>query len=208
MGIVGNLINSALEDSFDKNKTLTTEKSNQDIVQSIMSTKWDFSDDFEVTITNNFINTKFKDKGFADDLKKACKSAIISVDIPPMSSQEIDMVIGGIRRVGVKMYESFRFGIRFRDFEGNKLRKIFTNIFVAQQYMYLDEIATKIEIKQANKVLFSSEKCLITAVQQQTLDNQNTAINEFEVTFISPSITNEHLKDFGLDANYSGSFNK
>jgi hypothetical protein len=72
--------------------------------------------------------------------------------------------------------------------------------------MYFDEIATSIEIIQGDYALFKSEKCLITAVQQQVLDHQNTAINEFEVTFITPTFTNEHIKDFGQSAEYSSSF--
>jgi hypothetical protein len=197
LGIINSLINDAIGGN-------SPEPTSSDKVQKILSTKWDITDDFKITIINTFINTKFPE--FKEELLFASENAVVSVDIPPMTSQELDEVLGGVRRNNVRIYESFRFGIRFRDYEGNRLRKAFTNIFIAQQYMYLDEIATTIEIKQDDKVLFKSEKCLITAIQQQTLDHQNTAIDEFEVTFITPTFSNTYIKDFGQSAEYSSSF--
>jgi hypothetical protein len=207
LGILGSFINSAAEKMIDLGKP-SSDVRNEDIVQKITTTKWDLTDDFKVTITNKLI---IDDSRFTDhqkDLEFASKYGVISIDIPSMSSQEIDEVIGGIRRNNVRIYESFKFGIRFRDYEGNRLRKLFTTIFIAQQYEYFDSVATSIEITQNESCLFKSEKCLITTIQQQTLDNQNTAINEFEVTFITPEMSNTYIKEFGRNANYSSSFDK
>ena len=201
MGLINSLVNDTMSKYLNTNGSI--EKTNSDVITDILTTDWDISDDFKVEIVNNFVTHKLK---LVDRLIQAGNSGVISVDLTPLSSQEIDNVIGGIRRVNVRMYESFRFGIRFRDYNGGELRKVFTDIWVAQQYMYPDEIASKITIKQKDKVMFESDKCLITGVAQATLDNTNSTITEFEVTFITPTFSNTEIKDFGIDANYSASF--
>jgi hypothetical protein len=208
LGIVGNYINSAASEMLDSlnDNTGISNIENDDIIQKIMSKKWDISDNFTVNITNPFILKHFE--FYKEDLVTAGKEAVISVDIPPMTSQEIDEVLGGVRRTSVRMYEQFRFSTRFRDYDGGSLRKLFTTIFIAQQYMYLDDIATEIKIYQDGALVFESPKCLITAVQQQTLDNSTTEIANFEVVFITSTFTNNEIKDFGKDAEYSTSFDK
>jgi hypothetical protein len=206
LNLLEDAVNSVVKDIIKKdNITAVPSEKDIDIVQKITSANWDFSDNFEVEINNKIVTDGIL-SNFNDILRFASKYAVVSVDIPPMSSQEIDTVIGGLRRINVKMYESFRFRIRFRDIDGNQIRKLFQNIFVAQQYEYFDNIKTNINIKNGGKVIFNSEDCLIISIQQQTLDNNNTAISEFEVTFISPSISNQYLKGFGNNANYSAAF--
>jgi hypothetical protein len=211
LGIVGNYINSAASEMLDSlnNNTCISNTENNDIIQKIMSKEWDLSDNFAVSITNPFIITHFSQ--YKEDLVSAGEEAIISVNIPPMSAQEIDEVLGGLRKTSVRTYEQFRFSIRFRDYGGGTLRKLFNTIFIAQQYMYLDEIATEIKITQKgyeDSLVFKSSECLITAIQEQTLDHNTTEVSNFEVVFIAPTFTNNLIKDFGKDADYARSFDK
>jgi hypothetical protein len=195
MGIV-----SSVNSSFNpyNEDSIGSSIGSADIVQSILSTNWDLTDDFEVIITNIFVPTIGK-VITEEDIKKS----IISVEIPAFSARELgDNIIGGQRRIQVGLYEAFRFSIRLRDFDGGMLRKYFTAIWVAQQELYLDEIKTTVEIRGNGGLIFKSEDCLITQVTGSTYDNTTTNASEITVNFFTPTITTEEIKDFGKDPEY------
>jgi hypothetical protein len=178
-------------------------KNSNNIVSSIVNTQWDFSDDFKATIT---INPKYvQDFNLSEEV---IEKSIVSIEIPTLSSQEIDNIVAGTRRVNVRMQELFRFNIRFRDFNNGILRRIFSILFAAQQFEYFNDIAIGIKIEYNNPkkdIIFQSEKCLITQISPITYNNDGNIV-EFDVNFVSPSFTNTNLVNFGSDSNYNKSF--
>jgi hypothetical protein len=198
MGILDSLSDNILSNLSGGIKEL----SSKDIVQNILNTNWDFSDSFDIEFTNTFA----LDRGMFLPKDEDLSKSVISVEVPTFSSQEIDTVLGGMRRPQVRLYELFRFVIRFRDFDGGKLRETFLKLFIAQQYQYVDVVGSNINIKHNGRLLFNTEKALITNISSQIFDNSNSGISEFEVTFISSDFTNEEIKGFGSDGNYADSF--
>jgi len=192
----------SISDSITSN--LTTLKPNQpkNIITNILNTNWDLTDDYTFFIYNDFLHTRGSNELNDENLQKS----IISVEVPVLSSQEVDTVIGGIRRTGVKIQEQFRLVIKFRDFGGGHLKSHFTKLFAAQQYMYFDDIKSTIRITANNEIQFYSENCIITQISAQTYDNNNSNISDFDVTFISPSFTDKHIMNLGSDQHYAESF--
>jgi len=215
MGLLSSLtssVTSAISGSVnDVISTLTSNFSNYQgdaqkhpVLDSILSTKWDVKNEFDVYIYNNFIADKMGDTDIFT--KETFDKSIVSLTLPEVASQEMDNVVGGLRRHNVKMYESFRFSITFRDFSDNILRKMFTNIWVAQQYMYYDYIATGVYILKGQSVLFSSDRCLITNISVDSYDQSATDFVTFTVNFISSELNNTYLERFGSDADYDKAF--
>lgn len=174
-----------------------------DIVKNILNTDWDISDDFEVSI-NNYFMTNVPEVIQIDN--EMLKKSIISVELPTLTSQELDYVFNGTRRTSTKMQEQFRFNIRFRDFEGGIMRKYFTTIWTAQNYAYFDEVKSVVKIEMHGTTMFYSENCIITQISSQTYDHSSTGIAEFEITFISPSFTDVYIKELGIDPTYAAEF--
>jgi len=203
MGILGKIQDQLADALAVKVNTVTS---------SIMTTPWDFSDDFSVLIENpklkdwgKSISYQFGMLSMLGDMSHSWEASVISVEVPQLSSQENDIVLGGRRFVNVRQNELFRFNIKFRDVHGS-LRDFFTKVWIAQQYMYLDDIATIITIKAHDAVLFKASKCLISQISAQTFDHNNTGLSEFDVTFVCPDFSNYSVKDFGIDSEYSNSF--
>jgi len=195
MGMISSL-DSSLNPYNEDN--IISNVSGNDIVQNILSTNWDYTDDFEVIIVNSFVPNVGK-----TITENEIKKAIISVEIPPFSAGELENIIGGQRRVNVRLYETFRFSIRLRDFDGGYLRKYFTSIWIAQQELFHDEIKTSVEIKVNNGLIFKSDDCIITQVSGSTFDNTNTNISEITIQFSASTLITEEIKDFGKDPEYS-----
>ena len=207
MGIIDSLsnkVNSIADNALSSLKSSILPKSTKDTVKNILQTNWDLTDDFVFVIHNTYINTKCK-KGECLD-NEVLQKSLLSVEIPVLTSQEIDNVLGGTRRINTKMQESFRFNVRFRDFDAGRLKKYFTMMWVAQQYMYFDDIKSTIHIKVNGSTAFYSENCIITQISAQTYDTSSTGISEFEITFMSPSFTDTNIKEFGIDPEYAKEF--
>ena len=163
------------------------------IVKKINNTNWFFTDNFEIEFRNQSI-TEMQD---INDLLKMC---VMSVDIPPLSAPESDIVLGGERRIGVQMFETFRFNIRFRDFDNGTMRKYFEAIWIAQQYEYFDTVKSSVKIIGTNgKVLFDTTEALITTISSIQMDNSTTGIAEFDVSFIAKRSSDEVISEFGSD---------
>jgi len=171
-----------------------------DLVTSISNTNWFLTDNFEVVINNNKVSTKEFDN-FANDIRKST----MSVTLPELTANENDQVIGGERRIGVQLFEAFRFSVKFRDYDGGKLRQFFETIWVMQQYEYFDDIKTNVTIStnasssQNATILFSSEDCLITGISGYSLDNSATAIAEFDVSFYTNKFSDDLVSGFGTE---------
>jgi hypothetical protein len=211
MGILGSLASKAADELFGREDTASKEISIS--VYNITNKKWDLTDDFGVTFNNNYISGKLPDKLKSTFTNESTwKYAITGVALPPLSSQEMDVVLGGTRRNNVRMHESFRFSITFRDFENGSLRKIMTAIFVAQQYEYFDNIKSSIEIfkgeGEGKTVMFQSDNCLILSIGAQSFGHDQSAFSEFTVNFISPAFNDELIKDLGIDWDYNEAFKK
>lgn len=182
-------------------------KESENIVSSIMNTQWDFSDDFDFSI---IFPGKYKDDFKIN--KDIIRKSVISVELPVLSSQEIDNIIGGTRRVNVKMQELFRFNVKFRDFQNGVLKRIFTILWVAQQFDYFDNVKSTIKISKSKNgkedILFLSEDCVISQISSQTFSNEESNVVEFDVTFVTPSFTNTNIVKFGSDTNYNSVFSE
>jgi len=190
------------------------EKTNTDVVNNITMTEWDLTDNFEISISGNANSEasyfeKILTKGFkmsSVKFSEIVNKSIISVEVPVMSSQEIDNVVAGTRKLGTRLYERFTIVLRFRDSDNSFLRKVFTTLWVAGQYEFPENIYLSVSVynkKLNNKnLLFKSEKFVITQVSSITLDNTNTAINEFTINLVSGSFSDGLVKDFGVDNDY------
>jgi hypothetical protein len=181
-----------------------------DTVNNILDLNWDITDDFEITIKNNYAGSLFNKK-LPDWIKKFESNlgvSVVNVNLPQMTSQEIDVVLGGLRRTNVKMQEAFRFEMTFRDYDNGLLRKIFTAIWTAQQFKYFDEVKSTIKIEKGGSNIFESDNCLILSVNSQTYDHNNSGLSEFSVQFISPSFSNDITKNLGIDADFADFFEK
>jgi hypothetical protein len=179
-------------------------KGNYPIVDSILNTDWTLSNEFEVFIFNPFIASKMVNENvFAKDVFDKC---VVSFTLPEISSQEIDNVIGGLRRNNVRMYESFRFSITFRDYDENILRKTFTNIWVAKQYMYPDDITSTIVIQNKGNIWFYGTRCFVTNISGGDFNQGSNEIQTFTVQFVTSDFSNTYLNGFGLDSNYEAAF--
>lgn len=198
---INNAIDSGL---FQVTKGFTAE--NSSVVEQILSKKWDMTDDFQVAFVSQYLQKIMPD--YINDFYEMMNYAIVNVTLPMMSAQEIESVIQGTRRVNVKLQESFRFEITFRDYSGGILRKMLTALWIAQQFEYFDDVKSHITIMQNNALAFTSDNCLILSIGTQTYDHNNTGFSEFTVSFISPSYTDEFVRDFGIDLGYSDSFMK
>jgi len=171
-----------------------------DIVKKISNTNWFLTDNFEVTINNNTVKTGHFEN-FADDVRKS----VVSVTLPELTANENDQVIGGERRIGVQLFEAFRFSVKFRDFNGGQLRQFFEAIWVKQQYEYFDDIRSSVTITtsagtgQNATILFASQDCLITGISAFSLDNNSTAIAEFDVSFYTNKFSDDLVSGFGSE---------
>lgn len=169
----------------------------KDVIDIALNTKWTITDNFEVDITNPKV--VFWEP---TEMGTIIQKSLLSIDVPTLTSPESDYVIGGERRLGVKIFEAFRFTMRFRDFEGGQLRRYFEAIWIAQQYEYFDNIKTSVKIDSIlnldlKKNIFRTEDALITEVSSIQFDNTSTQIAEFSVAFIANKISDELVTKFG-----------
>jgi hypothetical protein len=198
MKLLDSLTNS-VKNAFSKNINEPTPK---ETVDNILKTNWDLTDDFEFILTNEFLSKNSVEIFNNEILAKA----VVSVEVPVLTSQEMDVVFAGVRRTNVRMQELFRFTVRFRDFDKGIIRKYFTTLFIAQQYLYFDDVKSNIVIKLGNKTMFGSENCFISQISAVTYDHNNTGISEFDVTFVSTSYSDEFISNFGSDTEYNHNF--
>ena len=174
------------------------------IIKQASLTKWNLTDDFDLFFSNTKINVNDVLNEVNNNIFDLCT---ISLSMPSMSAPEIDDVLGGERRIGVRMHEAFRFNIRLRDLYGGKLREYFSLIWIAQQYEYFDDIKNTVKITQGDYIIFESNDAIITGVSGISYDNNNTAIGEFEINIVAKKFSSDLIVSYGA-SNFIDYFDK
>jgi len=169
----------------------------KDILDQALETNWTYTNDFDLTINNNMVKFKWSETEFGKIIQKC----VMNIDLPPFTSPESDFVLGGERRIGTKIFEAFRFTIKFRDFEFGELRRFFEAIWIAQQYHYKEDIRTSVSvskmIKERKVETFQTDEALITEVSNFNFDSTGSGIGEFTVSFISNKVSDKLVSRFG-----------
>ena len=167
-----------------------------DIVQRAQNTNWTLTDNFDIIIHNPSVQD-------IDDAATIIPLCTVSIDLPELTSAENVQVLGGEQSLGVKMFDPFRFTMKFKDFDSMSLRKYFETIWISQQYGYFDQVKTEVILKGQNKgletILFKTSEAMIVSIGQVTFDNNTTAIAEFDVTFLTRSYTNDLIDGMGSE---------
>ena len=162
------------------------------MLQNALNTKWIITDDFQFTFANPSvtISGSLSPQDIWD-------ISVINIDLPQVSANVNDFVVGGSRKLATSRFEKFTLSVTFRDIQDVKLKEYFTKIWMMQQTRYPDEIYSTITVSSHETIMFHSNKCLIDTVSQSQLDNGNNQILEFTVQFSSPIFSNSSVADFG-----------
>lgn len=180
-----------------------------EILQTAIKTDWVQTQDFtfEYHQNPNFTNFTLGDllnvEGSALDMFNLC---CISVDVPQATASELDTVLGGERRVNIRMQELFRFSAKFRDLKGLGLRNYFKGLWIATHSEYPDTINGSVRIMDGvGNLLFQSTNVTINSVSAVQFDNNSSQIAEFDVQFLSPTLSDFTINNFGK-SNYGDVF--
>lgn len=169
------------------------------IMQNALKTNWTRTDDFVFTFYNKRdINIQGSDMSIQD----IYDMSVINIDLPQLGSDVESVMTAGEYRIYNAKFQPFTFSVTFRDFGSLSLRNYFSAIWMDAQRGYYDDVKSSISISIGGKIVFASEDCLINAVSQVQLDNNNSQIAEFTVEFSSPYYTNNDIKNFGSDNYY------
>ena len=172
-----------------------------DILHNASVTDWTLTQDFSFHYVQNAKLTKFNIFTFVPVRETAIDiyaKSTISVEVPQLTASEMDTVLGGERRVNIRMQELFRFSVKFRDFNGLSLRKYFENIWISTQYEYPEEVNGTVYIyDKSGTLVFSSSNVVINSVSAIQFDNNSNQIAEFDVQFLSPTYSDSKVNDFG-----------
>ena len=166
------------------------------IITTIADTNWTLTDDFSFIFINKLIPISNIDVTGVQS-QDVITSSVVSVDVPEMTSPESDAVVGGERRMNVRMPELFRFSLKFRDRDALKLRRYFEKIWMAQQYEYFDDIKSSVDILNKNVLLFRTADAMITGISAISFDNNTTAIAEFDLQMVCRTYSDIDVKLFG-----------
>jgi hypothetical protein len=152
---------------------------------------WSRADDFHVFISNPVLP---QNNALSSDI---FEMAIESISLPSFTSAEQDIVMGGERRVGVKIFESFRFSITFRDFTGLSIYRWLQSIWVTQQYEYPENIKTHVKVETDGIVIFETNDAFITSLSEVSLGHASNNVTSFTAQFICNRFSSKNIKDFG-----------
>jgi len=165
-----------------------------DIVQKATKRNWFLTDNFEVY----FHNPKIPDP--TENFGSTLQTCVINVTVPALNAAPTDIILGGERRIGVQIFETFKYTITFRDFNSGQLRRYFEAIFISQQYEYFNDIKSTITMyTNDGTLLFHTEDSLITSISEFTLDNLSTQIAEFAVSFEATRLNDDLISGFGSE---------
>jgi len=163
-----------------------------DVLEKAKNANWTLTDDFEFFFNNSSLISP-------TNLAESLELGVIAINVPELTSPEIDEVLGGERRIGVRLFENFRFTIKFRDYGGGAIRRYFQTIWVSQQHMYFDDIKSTVSINSTGKTIFYTTDALITSISSINFDNNSTQIAEFDVTFLARSYSDEFVSGIGTN---------
>ena len=166
-----------------------------EIMKTAMNLNWSKTDDFAFTFANNRelnVDSGVSKQGILDVTVK-------NIDLPQLGSDVESVMQAGEWRIYNAKFQPFTISVTFRDFGSLDLRAYFSAVWMDAQRGYYDDVKSVVNISMNGKVIFYSEDCLITAVSQVQLDNENSQVAEFTVEFSSPYYTNHQIKNFGKD---------
>ena len=128
-----------------------------DIMINALGTKWNLTDDFETM----FLNPKFQLSEIASvvglDAQSLLDICVMNIDLPQLSA-DLDAVIHAREyRLNAKLHQPFTVSITFRDVLGLKLRDYFTEIWIAQQREYFNDIKSEIKVYSQRELIFESD---------------------------------------------------
>ncbi len=168
------------------------------IMKNAIQANWALVDDFQTIYINKNRPLTTPNNGMTP--QDILDIAIINIDLPQLGSDTESVMQGGEWRIYNAKFQPFSFSITFRDFGGLDLRNYFSAVWMDAQRGYYDDVTSTVKISLAGTSVFESEDCLITAVSQVQLSNDNSQIAEFTVEFTSPYYSNAQIKNFGSDA--------
>jgi hypothetical protein len=191
IGELGNNFSFPASSNEGSSHEFTATTTRNIVQQMVKNVPWTRTDDFHVFISNPIVSQ-------TDSLdNNIFEMAIESITLPSMTSSEQDNVIGGERRIGTKIFESFRFSITFRDFGGMSIYRWMQSIWITQQYEYFDEIKSHIKMENNGVILFETSDALITSISELSFGHSTEAVATFTVQFICNKFSNNSVKDFG-----------
>ena len=172
------------------------------IMQNAKNANWALTDDFQFRFinANRPLNATESDLTAGDILD----ISVVNLDIPQLGSSVKTILQGGEYRIYNAIFEPFTVNVTFRDFGGMELRNYFSEVWMASQRGYFNDIKSTITISMGGNIIFHSDDCLINSVSQIQLNNASTQIAEFSVDFSSPYYTNALTDKFGKNT-YEGS---
>jgi len=164
------------------------------IMTNALRADWAITDDFQVYLFNKKLDLDGIQGYTSQDILDMC---IINLDIPTLQAQIDNTLVSGAWRIHAAKFQPFTMSVTFRDLNGLQLREKFTKVWMDQQREYFDDIKSEIRVSVGNKDVFASDNMLISSVSQSQLDNNNTQAVEFTVEFISSTLSNAEVQDFG-----------
>ena len=148
------------------------------IMQNALKTNWTRTDDFVFTFYNK---RKINIQGSDMSIQDIFDMCVINIDLPQLGSDVESVMMAGEYRIYNAKFRPFNFSVTFRDFGSLSLRNYFSAVWMDAQRGYYDEVKSSISISINGKIVFASEDCLINAVSQVQLDNNNSQIAEFKI---------------------------
>ena len=164
------------------------------IMQSAMRNNWAMTDDFQFQFSNPKYPLSVNSPLSPNDLLTV---STMNIDLPEFNAQVETVLQGGEYRMYSRKFQPFRVTVTFRDIHGLALKSYFTKIWIDQQRAYFDEIKSTLIVSMNQRVVFQSDSCLIENISQTQVDNSNSQIAEFSVSFTTPFFTNFEIQKFG-----------
>jgi len=164
------------------------------IMSNALRADWSVTDDFQVYIHNEKLDIDGIQGFTSQDILNMC---VINVDLPMMQGIVNNTLVAGGWRIHAANFQPFTLTVTFRDLNGLKLRERFAKVWMDQQLEYFDDIKSEVKISVGQSDVFSSNNLLISSVSQSQLDNGNNQVVEFTVEFVSSTLSNTAVKDFG-----------
>jgi len=172
------------------------------ILENALIAPWCLTDDFSFYYSNNMMPFE----GIAGlSPNDSLDIAVINVDTPQLSADVTTTLVAGRWRTHSTKFQPFTFSVTFRDVAGMPLKNFFINVWAQQQKEYFDDAKSTVKISSAGSTVFSTEYALISSVSTSQFDNNNTAVAEFTVEFLSPTYDFDGNMDNSQgDNNFSG----
>lgn len=168
------------------------------VMQNALRTNWTMTDDFMFTFINNQRQLEVNNNN-GITIDDVFDMAVIGIDLPQLGSDVEAVMMGGEWRIYNVKHQPFTFSIVFRDFGSLDLRNYFAAVWMDAQRGYYEDVKSTVMISINKNLVFMSDDCLVTAVSQVQLNNNDSQVAEFTVEFSSPYYSNSEINKFGSD---------